>query len=135
MQGIEWPDADNTGRFSDIWRWEDDVHEDWVTRIENDYPALAKVIDTTRTACDEGMAAYLTYMAIRIIEMHRVLKPTGSMYLHCDSAANAYLRMTMDAVFGGDGLRNEIIWKRTSAHNSAKKIRTQLRFYSLLRQI
>ena len=69
--GIEWPDADNTGRFSDIWRWEDDVHEDWVTRIENDYPALAKVIDATRTTSDEGMAAYLTYMAIRIIEMHR----------------------------------------------------------------
>lgn len=75
--GIEWPDADNTGRFSDIWRWEDDVHEDRVTRIENDFPALAKVIDTTRSAHSEGMAAYLTSMAIRIIEMHRVLKDHG----------------------------------------------------------
>ena len=89
--GIEWPDADNTGRFSDIWRWEDDVHEDWVTRIENDFPALAKVIDTTRSAHSEGAAAYLTYMAIRIIEMHRVLKPTGSIYLHCDSTIPALL--------------------------------------------
>ena len=88
---IEWPDADNTGSFSDIWRWEDDVHEDWVTRIENDYPALAKVIDTTRTAHSEGTAAYLTFMAIRIIEMHRVLKATGSMYLHCDDTA-AWMR-------------------------------------------
>ena len=119
--GIEWPDADNTGRFNDIWRWEDDVHEDWVTRIESDFPALAKVIDTTRSAHSEGMAAYLTFMAIRIIEMHRVLKPTGSMYLHCDPTANHYLKSTMDAIFGGDNLCNEIVWKRTSAHNSARR--------------
>ena len=119
--GIEWPDADNTGRFSDIWRWEDDVHEDWVTRIENDFPTLAKVIDTTRSAHSEGTAAYLTFMAIRIIEMHRVLKPTGSMYLHCDTTASHYLKSTMDAIFGGDNLCNEIIWRRTSAHNSARR--------------
>ena len=121
VAGIEWPDADNTGRFSDIWRWEDDVHEDWVTRIENDFPALAKVIDTTRSAHSEGMAAYLTFMAIRIIEMHRVLKPTGSIYLHCDTTASHYLKSTMDAIFGGDNLCNEIIWRRTSAHNSARR--------------
>ena len=119
--GIEWPDADNTGRFSDIWRWEDDVHEDWVTRIENDYPALAKVIDATRTAHSEGTAAYLTYMAIRIIEMYRVLKPTGSMYLHCDSTANSYLRLTMDAIFGADNFKNEIVWKRFNFHADAKR--------------
>ena len=118
--GIEWPDADNTGRFSDIWRWEDDVHEDWVTRIENDYPALAKVIDTTRTAHDEGTAAYLTYIAIRIIEMHRVLKLTGGIYLHCDTTASHYLKMTMDAIFGVENFKNEIIWKRSSAHSDAK---------------
>ena len=79
------------------------------------------MIEATRTAHSEGTAAYLTFMAIRIIEMHRVLKPTGSMYLHCDSEANSYLRLTMDAIFGNDTLRNEIIWKRTSAHNSAKR--------------
>ncbi len=118
--GIEWPDADNTGRFSDIWRWEDDVHEDWVTRIENDFPALAKVIDTTRTAHDEETAAYLTYMAIRIIEMHRVLKPTGGMYLHCDTTASHYLKLTMDAILGVANFKNEIVWKRSSAHSDAK---------------
>lgn len=119
--GIEWPDADNTGRFSDIWRWEDDVHEDWVTRIENDYPALAKVIDSTRTAHSEGMAAYLTFMAIRIIEMHRVLKPTGSMYLHCDPTASSYLGALMDSVFGAENFRSEITWKRTSSHNDVRR--------------
>ena len=119
--GIEWPDADNTGRFRDIWRWEDDVHEDWVTRIENDYPALAKIIDTTRTAHSEGTAAYLTYMAIRIIEMHRILKPTGSIYLHCDDAANAYLRMTLDSIFGEANFQNAITWQRTYAHNDPNR--------------
>ena len=119
--GIEWPDADNTGRFSDIWRWEDDVHEDWVTRIEDDYPALAKVIDSTRTAHSEGMAAYLTFMAIRIIEMHRVLKPTGSMYLHCDSTAGSYLNALMDSIFGVESFRSEITWKRTSSHNDVRR--------------
>ena len=119
--GIEWPDADNTGRFSDIWRWEDDVHEDWVTRIENDFPALAKVIDTTRTAHSEGMAAYLTFMAIRIIEMHRVLKSTGSMYLHCDPTASHYLHALMDSVFGMENFRSEITWKRTSSHNDVRR--------------
>ncbi|MDE2688419.1 MAG: DNA methyltransferase [Chloroflexota bacterium] len=120
--GIEWPEADNTGRFSDIWRWEDDVHEDWVTRIENDFPTLSKVIDTTRTAHSEGTAAYLTFMAIRIIELHRILKPNGSMYLHCDSAANSYLRLTMDAIFGTENFKTEIVWQRTTSHSDAKRL-------------
>ncbi len=119
--GIDWPDADNAGRFSDIWRWEDDVHEDWVTRIDDDYPALAKLIDTTRTAHSEDMAAYLTFMAIRIIEMHRVLKPTGSMYLHCDPTASPYLNILMDSVFGMENFRSEITWKRTSSHNDVRR--------------
>ena len=72
--GIEWPQGGNDARFKDIWRWENDVHEDWVQRIEQDYQALAKVIDATRHAHSEGTAAYLTYIAIRLIEMHRVLK-------------------------------------------------------------
>ena len=131
--GIEWPDADNTGRFSDIWRWEDDVHEDWVTRIEDDYPALAKVIDATRAAHSEGMAAYLTFMAIRIIEMHRVLKPTGSMYLHCDDTALHYLKAVMDALFGVDHFQTEITWQRTSSHNDSKRfgqVKDVILFYS-----
>ena len=131
--GIEWPDADNTGRFSDIWRWEDDVHEDWVTRIENDYSALAKVIDAARPAHSEDMAAYLTYMAIRIIEMHRVLKTTGSMYLHCDETAVHYLKAVMDAVFGVENFQSEITWQRTSSHNDAKgfgQVKDAILFYS-----
>ena len=65
------------------------------------------------------MMAYLTMMAQRMVELHRVLKDTGSIYLHCDPTASHYLELLMDAVFGPENWRNEIIWKRTSAHNSA----------------
>ena len=108
--GIDWPSDQGSAKFKDIWRWENDVYEDWVERIDSDYPALAKVIDATRAAHSEGTAAYLTYMAIRAIEMTRVLKPNGSLYLHCDHDANGYLRMTLDALFGHGNMRNEIVW-------------------------
>ncbi len=67
-------------------------------------------------AIDEsGMLAYLTYMAERLIEMKRILKSTGSIYLHCDSTASHYLKIIMDGIFGIANFRNEIVWKRTSS--------------------
>jgi site-specific DNA-methyltransferase (adenine-specific) len=66
------------------------------------------------------MMAYLTMMAQRLVELHRVLKNTGSLYLHCDSTASHYLKLLLDAVFAPVNFRNEIIWKRTSSHNDAK---------------
>ena len=60
-------------------------------------------------------------MAARLIELHRVLKPTGSLYLHCDPTASHYLKLVLDAVFGVEHYRNEIVWKRTSAHNDSKR--------------
>ena len=65
------------------------------------------------------MMAYLAMMAVRLVELHRVLKPTGSLYLHCDPTASHYLKMLLDAVFGARNFRNEIIWKRTAAHNDS----------------
>ena len=67
------------------------------------------------------MMAYLTMMAQRMVELHRVLKPTGSIYLHCDPTASHYLKLLMDAVFGIENFKNEIVWKRTSAHSDAKR--------------
>jgi site-specific DNA-methyltransferase (adenine-specific) len=67
------------------------------------------------------MMAYLTMMAIRLVELHRVLKPTGSIYLHCDPTASHYLKLLLDAVFGPQNFRNEIIWRRTGSNNSAKR--------------
>src|ERR1019366_8480942 len=66
------------------------------------------------------MMAYLAMMAPRLVELHRVLKPTGSLYLHCDPTASHYLRMILDGIFGAENFRNEIIWKRTTAHSDSK---------------
>ena len=65
------------------------------------------------------MMAYLVMMAPRLVELRRVLKPTGSIYLHCDPTASHYLKLLMDAVFGAQNFRNEMIWPRTNAHNDA----------------
>jgi DNA modification methylase len=67
------------------------------------------------------MMAYLAMMAVRLIELHRALKPSGSLYLHCDPTASHYLKLLLDAVFGSTAFRSEIIWKRTSAHNGARR--------------
>jgi site-specific DNA-methyltransferase (adenine-specific) len=64
------------------------------------------------------MMAYLSMMAVRLLELHRVLKPTGSLYLHCDPTASHYLKILMDAIFGPDRFRTEITWKRTSSHGN-----------------
>jgi adenine specific DNA methylase Mod len=70
---------------------------------------------------ESDMLAYLAMMAPRLMELRRVLKPTGSLYLHCDPTASHYLKLLMDAVFSPENFCNEIIWKRTSAHSSAKR--------------
>ena len=67
------------------------------------------------------MLAYLVNMAIRLIEIHRILKPTGSVYLHCDPTASHYLKVLMDAVFSPTNFRSEIIWRRTGSHNKMRR--------------
>ncbi len=79
------------------------------------------------------MLAYIVMMGIRLLELHRVLKQTGSIFLHCDTTASHYFKLLMDSIFGIDNFRNEIIWKRTSAHNDAKRcgsIHDSIFFYS-----
>lgn len=79
------------------------------------------------------LLAYLIYMTYRLLEMRRLLKPTGSIYLHCDPAASHYIKVMMDGIFGHNNFQNEIIWKRTSAHSSAKRcgpVHDTILFYS-----
>lgn len=106
-------------RVSDIWTWDDNIHPAWKMQIEDDYPAIHAVIEAVEACATENEAAYMSYMAVRLIECHRTLKPTGSIYLHCDSHANSYLRMLMDAVFGASNFRSQITWRRAIAHNDA----------------
>ena len=95
-------------RFKDTWHL-DDVDEAWLGEIADREPGLWKVISAAGVHSD-GMKSYSVMMGVRLLELRRVLKPTGSIYLHCDPTANAYLRMLMDAVFGKESFRNEIIW-------------------------
>jgi len=111
--------------FEDTWTWGQDdeaVYADLVTKGG----MVADVMQAFRTflgPCD--MLAYLVMMAPRLAELRRVMKPTASIYLHCDPAASHYLKMLLDAVFGPANFRTEIVWKRSSAHSDAKQGRAQ----------
>ena len=110
------PDSLASGaKFQDRWSWERDVHEEWVDQISDDYPRLMEAIESARYAHSDGMGAYMCFMAVRLLAMHRVLKATGSIYIHCDPTASHYLKAVMDAIFGWKNFRNEIVWKRSDA--------------------
>ena len=95
--------------FKDTWTLED-VDEAWHGEIAEQNPAVYSIIDAAGLAHGSSMKSYLIMMAVRLLEMRRILKPTGSIYLHCDSTASHYLKLLMDAVFGKQCFRNEIVW-------------------------
>lgn len=103
----------DTGILPDQWKW-NEVHPKWLESIQDGHPELYQVIEATRVCHHEDTAAFLCFLSVRLLEMHRVLKNTGAIYLHCDHTANAYIRMCMDAIFGKNNFRNEIIWERAS---------------------
>ena len=103
--------------FKDTWTL-DDVDNAWLDLIETKYPALNRVIHAAMTNSDKS---YLIYMAARLLEMKRILKDTGSIYVHCDPTMSHYLKLIMDAVFGKANFRNEVVWKRTSTKSLAKR--------------
>ncbi|MCL2038983.1 MAG: HNH endonuclease [Bacteroidetes bacterium] len=103
--------------FKDMWTWKD-VNEAYLDTLADKYPVLAKYIANVGAIHSKPMMAYLTYMAQRIIQMHRVLKDTGSIYLHCDPTASHYLKILLDEVFGKSNFRNEIVWCYTGGTDS-----------------
>lgn len=107
-------------KFQDRWTWERDVHQEWVDQMTDDYPRLMEAIESARYAHSDGMGAFMCFMAVRLLEMHRILKPTGSMYLHCDPTASHYLKAVMDAIFGWKQFRNEIVWCYAGGGQSTK---------------
>jgi len=109
--------------FDDTWRWTQVTEEQYVDLINGGVPnEVADALRAMHTLLGENDAlAYMVNMAPRLVEMYRVLKPTGSLYLHCDPTMSHYLKVMLDAIFGAQHFRNEIIWKRTNAHSSSKK--------------
>ena len=119
-------------RFNDTWRWTD-LDNRWLGEIDRRNAKLSAAINAARQVQGDGTAAYLTMMGIRLLELRRVLKKTGSLYLHCDPAASHYLKLSLDAVFGKAAFRSEVVWKRTSAHSGARRygpIHDTLFFYA-----
>ena len=115
--------------FTDTWEWTQETEYTFEVDIIQD-PAVPSAVKEMVTAFRQfigrnAMMAYLVMMAPRLVELHRVLKPTGSLYLHCDPTASHYLKLLLDAVFGNNNFRSEINWRRTNAHNDAKQGRQQ----------
>lgn len=112
--------------FEETWHWGPTParHYDYLTNSalhEGRVPAaLSDLVASFRTALQPTpLLAYLVEMATRLVELHRVLKPTGSLYLHCDPTASHYLKLLLDSIFGARNFVNEIIWKRQTSHNDA----------------
>ena len=102
--------AANGAGFRDTWIWERDVQPSWIDRIRAEQAALWALIEAARLIHGDGMSAYLCWLAIRLLEMQRVLRDDGSLYLHIDSAAHAPVKLALDAIFGVENCRNEIVW-------------------------
>ena len=120
--------------FEDTWSWDQEAAAEYQRTVEAG-GRVSQVMQAFRLFLGENdMLAYLTMMAPRLVELRRVLKPTGSIYLHCDPTASHYIKLLMDAVFGPEQFQNEIVWKRTSARSDSHRynhIHDVILFYSI----
>ena len=108
--------------FEDTWHWNESAERAFDEVVTGPHSDASIMLKAMRAALGENdMMAYLAMMAVRLIELHRVLKPAGSLYLHCDPTASHYLKMLLDGIFGPRNFRSEIVWKRSSAHSDTKQ--------------
>jgi site-specific DNA-methyltransferase (adenine-specific) len=125
--------------FDDTWTWGESAREALHDIASGTNRPLTVMMNAMHSAIGENpLMAYLAMMAVRLVELHRVLKDTGSLYLHCDPTASHYLKLVLDGVFGAENFRNEIIWKRTTSHNDAVRgypdVSDSIFFYSKTKQ-
>ena len=120
--------------FDDTWHWTESAEDAYWQVLRGPNTDAARMLEAMRGFLGENdMMAYLAMMAIRLIELHRVLKPTGSLYLHCDPTASHYLKILLDAIFGASNFQSEVIWKRTGAHSASMRwadVHDSILFYS-----
>ena len=108
--------------FEDTWHWNNQAERTFDEVMQGRNSDVAEMLRAMRSFLkDNDMMAYLTHMAVRLVELHRVLKPTGSIYLHCDPTASHYLKVLIDAEIGARAYQSEIVWKRSSSHNDTKQ--------------
>ena len=111
--------------FGDTWHWDETAARSYEETVEAGGQVAEAMQAFRKLLGTNDMLAYMSMMAPRLVELRRVLKPTGSLYLHCDPTASHFLKLLMDAVFGSANFRTEIIWKRTSAHSDTRQGRRQ----------
>ena len=113
----KWGDTDI---LPDQWKW-NEVHPKWLEEIKDNHNALYYAIDAAKHCQGEDTAAFLCFLSVRLLEMHRILKPTGSIYLHCDPTASHYIKTCMDAIWGKNNFRNEIVWHYYNVASTSRK--------------
>ena len=111
--------------FGDTWHWDETAARSYEETVEAGVQVAEAMQAFRKLLGTNDMLAYMSMMAPRLVELRRVLKPTGGLYLHCDPTASHFLKLLMDAVFGSANFRTEIIWKRTSAHSDTRQGRQQ----------
>lgn len=108
--------------FDDTWHWNAAAEQTYQDLVTASSPQVANMLSALRQFIGSNqMMAYVVMMAARLVELRRVLKPTGSLYLHCDPTASHYLKIVLDTIFGPQNFKNEITWKRANAHNDPKR--------------
>ena len=118
--------------FEDTWHWGEEAERAFSEVLASPATQAAELLRAMRSFLGENdMMAYLAMMAVRLIELHRVLKPTGSLYLHCDPTASHYLKILLDAIFSVKNYANEIIWQRTSGKVTTFKVLPTVRGYTI----
>jgi site-specific DNA-methyltransferase (adenine-specific) len=123
-----------TAAFKDMWTWETSASNDAFEDVVASGSKAGRILIAFRDYLGQSdMMAYLCMMAVRLIELQKILKTTGSLYLHCDPTACHYLKILLDGIFGPEGFKNEIVWKRTSTHSDSKtwsRVADNILFYT-----
>ena len=121
----------DTGILPDQWKW-NEVHPKWLEEIKDNHTELYHAIDAAKHCQGEDTAAFLCFLSVRLIEMHRILKPTGSIYLHCDPTASHYIKMCLDAIFGRKNFRREIVWNLETASGFKSQVKGFIRGHDVI---
>ncbi len=107
--------------FQDRWSWHNDIHDDWLDQIQRNHPEVWQVITAAKQVWGDDMGAFLCWLGVRLLEMRRILADDGSIYLHIDHTAHAWVKCLMDAVFGRRCFQNEFIWYYSGGGASTKR--------------
>ena len=123
---------DSQNQFDGRWNWNEDIGPEMQDKIEDEYPTIMPILDATGTTYGTEMNVFLGFLALRLIEIKRIMKPTASIYLECSNRGGHYSKLLMDTIFGKENFRGEIIWKFKSTKSDSAKKERSLEYNSIL---